>query len=376
VRLFKSSPKAARMLEEKQNALQLPVRKLKLDNKTRWNSAYEMLERLRIARPAVTVCLGALENTGRTIPPDLTHEEWSQLAELAIILHPLKESTEFLSQQKHPTIGAVLPLYGRITKHHLAMNEDDPVLIATFKQEVVRDLKERWNTLEGDIADVIMLSVYLDPRVKHFGFVSDPAKREEMLRKAHRIAEQWLRRTCEQDPASQTRTVSTSNTRAIHENREKAREHDHAMQYEAGPSRSRRSMSLQSHPDSPSPPINKLIRIFGEDLVEPDNDPAIFGDEQELQEYHARPHWHFVEPAIGNSPTRTVGDPLVWWKEHEAEFPRLARLARRFLSVMATSVPSERLFSKSGWIANKRRCSLSDEKLSLLTFISCNKHHL
>jgi len=133
------------MLEEKQSALQLPVRKLKLDNKTRWGSAYEMLERLRIARPAVTVCLGALENTRRSIPSDLTHEEWSQLAELAIVLHPLKESTEFLSQQRHPAIGAVLPLYGRISRHHLAVEEDDPALIAIFKQEVVRDLKERWN---------------------------------------------------------------------------------------------------------------------------------------------------------------------------------------------------------------------------------------
>jgi len=103
----------------------------------------------------------------------------------------------------------------------------------------------------------------------------------------------------------------------------------------------------------------------------------VLGEQEELKRYHALPPCSFLDsPVSSPSSAPSVGDPLSWWKEHEAKYPRLATLARRFLSVMATSVPSERVFSKSGWIANKRRCSLSDEKLSLLTFISCNKHHL
>jgi len=40
--------------------------------------------------------------------------------------------------------------------------------------------------------------------------------------------------------------------------------------------------------------------------------------------------------------------PLAWWKMHADEMPLLANVARKYLSVPATSVPSERMFSTSG----------------------------
>jgi hypothetical protein len=264
VRLFKSSPKAARMLEEKQAALHLPVQKMKLDNKTRWGSAYEMLERLRVARPAVAAWLGTLQGTRRTVPPDLTHDEWSHLADLAMVLRPLKEATEFLSQRKHPTVGAILPLLNRVCAHHLAAKEDDPEQVATFKREVNRDLNERWNLFDGEVVDDIVLSVYLDPRVKHFSFVRDAVKRNELLKKAYRLIEQWLRKTTDQSGSSINQSSS------VRREKEKEREH-------AGPSteRPRRPFVSTVSLDSPSPPINRLIRLFGEDLIEPDERRAM-----------------------------------------------------------------------------------------------------
>ena len=68
-------------------------------------------------------------------------------------------------------------------------------------------------------------------------------------------------------------------------------------------------------------------------------------------------------------------DPLVWWREHQYEYPKLASLARRFLCTTPTSVPCERAFSKAGWIVNKRRCSLSDGNVSAILFASFNKQH-
>ena len=43
-------------------------------------------------------------------------------------------------------------------------------------------------------------------------------------------------------------------------------------------------------------------------------------------------------------------DPLMWWKQHVQEFPRLTRMARQYLPVSATSAFPERLFSSVGLV--------------------------
>ena len=40
--------------------------------------------------------------------------------------------------------------------------------------------------------------------------------------------------------------------------------------------------------------------------------------------------------------------PLQWWKEHSCVFPLVAKMAKKYLCVPCTSVPSERIFSKGG----------------------------
>ena len=40
-------------------------------------------------------------------------------------------------------------------------------------------------------------------------------------------------------------------------------------------------------------------------------------------------------------------DPLEWWKINENQYPRLSKMARDFLAIPSTSVPSEQCFSIS-----------------------------
>eukprot|EP01087_Luapelamoeba_hula_P008719 TRINITY_DN2201_c0_g1_i2.p2 TRINITY_DN2201_c0_g1~~TRINITY_DN2201_c0_g1_i2.p2 ORF type:complete len:255 (+),score=34.84 TRINITY_DN2201_c0_g1_i2:188-952(+) len=118
-KFFKNSPKASRILADKQRELHLSVLKLKADNNTRWGSAHEMLERLWKSRSAVTACLARRWNTRRKVPDDLTTEEWKALHELGLILRALKDGSEFLSSQRNPTIGSVMPVLYTMIYHHL-----------------------------------------------------------------------------------------------------------------------------------------------------------------------------------------------------------------------------------------------------------------
>ena len=43
-------------------------------------------------------------------------------------------------------------------------------------------------------------------------------------------------------------------------------------------------------------------------------------------------------------------DPLMWWKQHQQEFPDLTRMTRQYLTVPVTSVSPERFFSRVGLV--------------------------
>ena len=63
--------------------------------------------------------------------------------------------------------------------------------------------------------------------------------------------------------------------------------------------------------------------------------------------------------------------PLQWWQLQHHKFPLLAKLARKYLWVCATSVPSERLFSTGGKIVHGRS-QLKSDKVNELIFLAEN----
>ncbi|KAA0721455.1 hypothetical protein E1301_Tti020347 [Triplophysa tibetana] len=72
---------------------------------------------------------------------------------------------------------------------------------------------------------------------------------------------------------------------------------------------------------------------------------------------------HFEEKSLAKEE-----NPLSWWKANNERYPMLARLAKSYLCIPATSTPSEPLFSAAGNIASKKRASLSQEHVDMLTF--------
>ena len=65
-------------------------------------------------------------------------------------------------------------------------------------------------------------------------------------------------------------------------------------------------------------------------------------------------------------------NPLEWWKKNEMKFPALAALAKKYLSVQATSASSERIFSRARRIVTTDRNRLDPQIVGCLLYISEN----
>ena len=96
-------------------------------------------------------------------------------------------------------------------------------------------------------------------------------------------------------------------------------------------------------------------------------DVEILGVEQghsssELTQFQREPVWET--------------DPLVWWRQNEARFPRLASLAKDFLAIPATEVPCERVFSAAGLTISRLRASLDGDTADKLLFLNKNARSL
>ena len=63
---------------------------------------------------------------------------------------------------------------------------------------------------------------------------------------------------------------------------------------------------------------------------------------------------HYVEETI----LPRHDDPLRWWKDQEKHYTLLSVLAKKYLSIPGTSVPSECLFSKAGELVSSKRSQI------------------
>ncbi len=63
-------------------------------------------------------------------------------------------------------------------------------------------------------------------------------------------------------------------------------------------------------------------------------------------------------------------DPLQWWKHNGHVFPSLQLVAQVYLSTVATSVPSERLFSKAGELISAKRNRIKAKHVNMFLFLN------
>ena len=68
-------------------------------------------------------------------------------------------------------------------------------------------------------------------------------------------------------------------------------------------------------------------------------------------------------------------DPLQWWRDNKQKYPNVAKCARKWLSVPATSTPSEHVFSICSILNTAKRSRLNGKSIEDQVFILTNKHY-
>jgi len=159
---FKHSVQSTQKLLALEKQMGLPELKLKQQCPTRWNSTYDMLQRLVSVKDAVSAVVASSKKL-----PALTALEWELAEAYASICKPFTVATAALSASKYPSISMVIPTLNQL-KHTLQLESETSSCLQILKENLVDNIGRRWPNYEYNVTYAIATS--LDPRYKDCGF--------------------------------------------------------------------------------------------------------------------------------------------------------------------------------------------------------------
>ena len=107
------------------------------------------------------------------------------------------------------------------------------------------------------------------------------------------------------------------------------------------------------------PPPSKKARLFA--FMDTPSRPTIPEASSEVEAYLA-----------AGSTSSTDDQPLTFWKANATKYPKLSRVAKKFLAVPATSAPIERIFSHARNILQANRAHLLPKNFEQLLLLKVN----
>ncbi|XP_073412759.1 zinc finger BED domain-containing protein 4-like [Dendrobates tinctorius] len=308
VEFFHKNTIATEKLKSTQRQMGMPELRLKQDCVTQWNSTYHMLKRVLESKNAVILTLAIV-----CAPVDtLNQEEWEVVRETCTVLEPFEQVIVEISAESYATSSKMLVLcrgLQTMTTHHQTEGAVTTLKAAELVTALCASMNIKFHRMEYNT--LLSETTILDPRYKKLAF-DDAQAVDEALKRITSAARCYniIR------PGDQGREAkATSSVWRLFDER--------ATGETAG--------------RNPSADARIEVRGYGE------------------------------EPIIQRS-----ADPLTWWEAKTSIYPRLAKVMAERLCIVATSVPSERVFSKTGQIITERRNRISSEKMKHLVFLNAN----
>ena len=164
----------------------VPQNQLINDVPTRWNSTFDMFERLL---QQLLPIYNVLHDARVTKPADartlaLTDAQWGIIENLVPVLKPLYIATRVMCSEEYPTVSGVYPIIYSIIKHHMAVSDTDTPSVRKFKDFIRNDMTARFKlNSESTFRSTTMLATFLDPRYRSPQFLT-PVQRQTVIDEA------------------------------------------------------------------------------------------------------------------------------------------------------------------------------------------------
>lgn len=273
---------------------------------TRWNSTYYMVQRFLELRTVINYILFR----HATAPQMLSGSEISIASSVLLILRPLEVATKEISGDKYCTTSKIIPLVRCIFSKITSTIIEEPVAKEVQKL-ALHEMRKRMGPIEHVTA--LAIACILDPRFKKMHF-SDAIACSNSVSKIKDLMKIHLR---------QNEDIESDSDKS---------------------DKSEETFSLWSD-------HHKLVQRNWKSTKSEDS----LSDELSV----------YLTTPVG----RLNDNPLEIWKDYKMQFPTLHKLAYKYLTIVGTSVPSERLFSQAGQVMTQQRNRLKGKRLGKLLFL-------
>nr|XP_022910708.1 zinc finger BED domain-containing protein 1-like [Onthophagus taurus] len=277
-----------------------------------------MMQRLEELKVPLSAAMSNLPGS----PSLLSSEDWALIKDCICILKPIEAMTSELSGEKYITLSIIIPLIRGV--QHAVKNAQPITSTGKILQTNFHDiLLRRLGYVES--SKICAKATLLDPRLKILAF-------DKVINGNQAL--KWITQEVEDLIVTITQHLETPNSEIP---------------------------CTQGRADSSENQASLLWEHF---------------DIKAKQEFSASTPTHSAEAQIKQYLDLPLVDrklnPLDFWESKKEMFPELYKLANKYLCVPATSVPSERVFSKAGELTKDRRSRLSSNMINEIMFLNSN----